>query len=123
MGQEIESESGLKCPTCGGELLQQEEVLLDEELNLVVVRGERVKLTGREFEVLNALVSRMPRPISKALLMDEIYGLFGGEEPVERILDVFVCRVRKKLRDTPLNIETVWGKGYRAFLGQVETHG
>jgi DNA-binding response OmpR family regulator len=75
-------------------------------------------LTGHEMDTLNALLSARDTA-SKPAIMDYVYGV--GRGPEIKIIDVFVCKLRKKLAPhfdpATLNhlelIETVWGKGYR----------
>ncbi len=67
------------------------------------------QLTKHEGKVLAALHSG--RTLTKGQILSAVYG--GIDEPFEKIIDVFVCRLRRKLADTPILIETVWGQGYR----------
>lgn len=66
-------------------------------------------LTKHEAKVLAALHSG--RVLTKGHILSAVYG--GVDEPMEKIIDVFVCRLRRKLADTPILIETIWGHGYR----------
>lgn len=81
-----------------------------------VVVGEAcsIHLTKQEHAVLEALVDRGDNLVTKGQIMAALY--HGMDEPHEKIVDVFVCKLRKKL--TPVSgelevIETVWGQGYR----------
>jgi len=69
-------------------------------------------LTVHEFEILEALRHAAPRILSKEALLAALYQL-RNEEPEIKIIDVFVCKLRKKLRPLGVNIDTVWGRGYR----------
>jgi two-component system cell cycle response regulator CtrA len=70
-------------------------------------------LTGREEALLAALVGR-EEGMTKEQLMHAMYGLLpDGQEPEIKIIDVFICKMRKKLKPCALEIETVWGRGYR----------
>jgi two-component system, cell cycle response regulator CtrA len=77
------------------------------------VDGDVLGLTRREYEVLEALALRKGRVITKPALFDILYS--GEDEPGMKIIDVFICKLRKKLT-TALGghdpIETVWGRGY-----------
>ncbi len=58
-------------------------------------------------------MTRAGRCVTKEMILDHCYG--GMDEPEQKIVDVFVCKLRKKLRDAgaPSDfIETVWGRGY-----------
>jgi two-component system cell cycle response regulator CtrA len=80
----------------------------------VEAKGVRVPLTAREYQILELLSLRKGATLSKDLLMDHLYG--GMDEPAAKIIDVFICKLRKKLAcvcDGEQYIRTVWGSGYR----------
>ena len=83
----------------------------------VRVNGEKVHLTGKEFGMLSLLTRRAGRVISKESFMDYLYGNNLDDEPEMKIIDVFICKARKKLDDAQPGlgqlIETVWGRGYK----------
>jgi two-component system, cell cycle response regulator CtrA len=87
--------------------------VLDQGRQSVEVDGRPVRLSPREFEVLEMLMLRPGVPISKDRFMATLYG--SEEGPSERILDVFVCKLRRKLAaaSAGATIRTVWGCGYR----------
>lgn len=89
-------------------------VRIDLAARSAEVAGRALKLTRREYGVLEALALRKGRPVSREELFDTLYG--GEEEPSHKIIDVYVCKLRRKLaavlRDAD-PIETVWGHGYR----------
>jgi two-component system cell cycle response regulator CtrA len=75
--------------------------------------NKSLKLTGREYAILELLAIRKGATLSKEVFLNHLYG--GMEEPEFKIIDVFVCKLRKKLADALDNenyIETVWGRGY-----------
>lgn len=75
--------------------------------------GGRLGLTGREQQLLGVLHARQGRCVTKVALMEAMYN--GMDEPELKIIDVFVCKIRKKLRahsDAEV-IETIWGRGYQ----------
>lgn len=78
---------------------------------------ESIALTGREFNVLSALMRDRGRIFSKEAIMSSVYSLLNDEEPEQKIIDVFICKIRKKLEDAAPDggqfLETVWGRGYR----------
>lgn len=57
-----------------------------------------------------------PRIETRARIMDALYAGRCGDEPDEKVVDVFICKLRKKLKDTGLRIESVWGVGYRLYV-------
>lgn len=72
-----------------------------------------VSLTRKEFELLELMAMRKGRPVSKTAMMNHLYG--GREEPEMKIIDVFICTLRKKMQkanDGQHCIETIWGRGY-----------
>ncbi|MEN8237410.1 MAG: response regulator transcription factor [Pseudomonadota bacterium] len=80
---------------------------------MVEVDGEPIRLTGREYAILELLAMRKGATLSKEVFLNHLYG--GMEEPEFKIIDVFICKLRKKLSDAldgENYIETVWGRGY-----------
>lgn len=86
------------------------------ELNLdsreVTVDGREVHLTGKEYSILELLVLRKGMVLTKEAFLNHLYG--GMDEPEIKIIDVFVCKLRKKLAAAGADnlIGTVWGRGY-----------
>lgn len=78
------------------------------------IGGRAVNLTGREFAVLEILAMRRNRAVRKEAIITGIYAL-EGDEPDSKIIDVFICKVRRKLAKAgaPNLISTIWGVGYR----------
>ncbi|MDJ0686433.1 MAG: response regulator transcription factor [Alphaproteobacteria bacterium] len=81
--------------------------------HVAAVNGEPVHLTGKEYGILELLALRKGTTLTKEMFLNHLYG--GMDEPEAKIIDVFVCKLRKKLAK-PANghnfIETVWGRGY-----------
>ena len=77
------------------------------------VNGNALSLTAKESSVLELLMLRCDTPLSKATFLDQLYP-DAEHEPDPRIIDVFVCKLRRKLADAgvPDLIGTVWGQGY-----------
>ncbi len=76
------------------------------------VNGARVHLTGKESQMLELLSLRKGATITKEMFLNHLYG--GLDEPELKIIDVFICKIRKKLREATGGhdyIETVWGPG------------
>ena len=86
------------------------------QLNLdsrdVLVHGQPVHLTGKEYAILELLVLRKGMVLTKEAFLNHLYG--GMDEPEMKIIDVFVCKLRKKLAFAGAGnvIGTVWGRGY-----------
>ena len=79
----------------------------------VDVDGQAVHLTGKEYGILELLSLRKGTTLTKEMFLNHLYG--GMDEPELKIIDVFICKLRKKLADATGGdnyIETVWGRGY-----------
>ena len=79
----------------------------------VEVDGARVHLTGKEYAMLELLSLRKGTTLTKEMFLNHLYG--GMDEPELKIIDVFICKLRKKLSlacGGDNYIETVWGRGY-----------
>ena len=79
----------------------------------VEVDGNRVHLTGKEYAMLELLSLRKGTTLTKEMFLNHLYG--GMDEPELKIIDVFICKLRKKLATAcggDNYIETVWGRGY-----------
>ena len=79
----------------------------------VEVAGQRVHLTGKEYQMLELLSLRKGTTLTKEMFLNHLYG--GMDEPELKIIDVFICKLRKKLAAATQGehyIETVWGRGY-----------
>lgn len=88
-------------------------ITLDLKLRKVFVGSQRVPLTAREFDVLELLVQTRGTVMPKQVILEQLYGTV--EVPDQKIIDVFVCKIRRKLRDATGGngvIDTVWGRGY-----------
>lgn len=79
----------------------------------VEVDGNVVHLTSKEYSILELLCLRKGATLTKDVFLNHLYG--GMDEPELKIIDVFVCKLRKKLMEAlggESYIETVWGRGY-----------
>lgn len=79
----------------------------------VEVGGKAVHLTGKEYQMLELLSLRKATTLTKEMFLNHLYG--GMDEPELKIIDVFICKLRKKLSTATGGenyIETVWGRGY-----------
>jgi two-component system, cell cycle response regulator CtrA len=89
------------------------DVLVNLDAKTVEVAGNRVHLTGKEYEMLELLSLRKGTTLTKEMFLNHLYG--GMDEPELKIIDVFICKLRKKLavaNEGQSYIETVWGRGY-----------
>ncbi len=77
------------------------------------VNNQPLHLTAKEHGILELLSLRKGATITKEMFLNHLYG--GMDEPELKIIDVFVCKLRKKLTTATGGdnyIETVWGRGY-----------
>jgi two-component system, cell cycle response regulator CtrA len=80
----------------------------------VTVAGTSVHLTGKEYAILELLTLRKGVVMTKEAFLNHLYG--GMDEPEVKIIDVFICKLRKKLAQAGADnlIATVWGPRLRA---------
>ena len=85
---------------------------LNLESRKVSVEGRPLRLTNREYAILELLVLRKGNVVSKDAFLSHLYG--GMDEPAMKIIDVFVCKVRKKLQAAGIGhlLGTIWGRGF-----------
>ncbi|MFT4089911.1 MAG: response regulator transcription factor [Asticcacaulis sp.] len=89
------------------------DIIVNLDAKTVEVAGNRVHLTGKEYEMLELLSLRKGTTLTKEMFLNHLYG--GMDEPELKIIDVFICKLRKKLavaNEGNSYIETVWGRGY-----------
>ncbi|SFA79291.1 two component transcriptional regulator, winged helix family [Poseidonocella pacifica] len=99
-------------------------VCVNLDAKTVEVDNKTVHLTGKEYQMLELLSLRKGTTLTKEMFLNHLYG--GMDEPELKIIDVFICKLRKKLSQATEGenyIETVWGRGYvlRDPEPQVET--
>ncbi|MBU2993227.1 response regulator transcription factor [Octadecabacter sp. 1_MG-2023] len=88
-------------------------VAVNLDAKTVEVEGSPVHLTGKEYQMLELLSLRKGTTLTKEMFLNHLYG--GMDEPELKIIDVFICKLRKKLSEATggdNHIETVWGRGY-----------
>ena len=89
------------------------EIKVNLDAKTVEVGDHRVHLTGKEYQMLELLSLRKGTTLTKEMFLNHLYG--GMDEPELKIIDVFICKLRKKLAAATggeHHIETVWGRGY-----------
>ena len=88
-------------------------IAVNLDAKTVDVGGKTVHLTGKEYQMLELLSLRKGTTLTKEMFLNHLYG--GMDEPELKIIDVFICKLRKKLAEATGGanyIETVWGRGY-----------
>lgn len=96
-------------------------LFIDLDNRCAWVGDDRLRATNMEYDILEALVIRRGRTVSREMLMDLVYG--GMDEPDVKIIDVYIYKLRRKLAlmGAPNMIETVWGRGYMFHTACVAT--
>jgi two-component system, cell cycle response regulator CtrA len=94
-------------------VINTDDLCVNLDSKTVEINGSRVHLTGKEYQMLELLAMRKGSTLTKEMFLSHLYG--GMDEPEMKIIDVFVCKLRKKLANASGGkdyIETVWGRGY-----------
>jgi two-component system cell cycle response regulator CtrA len=88
-------------------------MMINLDNHVVEVEDQPLHLTGKEYGILELLSLRKGTTLTKEMFLNHLYG--GIDEPELKIIDVFVCKLRKKIAQATGGdhyIETVWGRGY-----------
>ena len=88
-------------------------LIVDLSRNYAKINDVRLVLTAKEFRIVEFLSLRKCAVLSKDAFLSHLYG--GIDEPEPKIIDVFICKLRRKLVDAGadgLSIDTIWGQGY-----------
>jgi two-component system cell cycle response regulator CtrA len=94
-------------------IIRTGKIAVNLDAKSVEVAGASVHLTGKEYQMLELLSLRKGTTLTKEMFLNHLYG--GMDEPELKIIDVFICKLRKKLAEATggvSHIETVWGRGY-----------
>jgi two-component system cell cycle response regulator CtrA len=100
-----------------------DKVAINLDTRVVEVDGTQVHLTNKEYAILELLAMRKGTVLTKEMFLNHLYS--SMDEPEIKIIDVFVCKLRKKLANASGGtnyIETVWGRGYM-LKDYEENHG
>jgi two-component system cell cycle response regulator CtrA len=94
-------------------VIRFDKVTINLDTRTVEVDGVPLHLTSKEYAILELIAMRKGTVLTKEMFLNHLYG--GIDEPELKIIDVFVCKLRKKLSEASGGsnyIETVWGRGY-----------
>ena len=94
-------------------MLRFDKVCVNLDSRTVEVDGKTVHLTSKEYAIFELLAMRKGTVLTKEMFLNHLYG--GMDEPELKIIDVFVCKLRRKLYEASGGknyVETVWGRGY-----------
>lgn len=101
------------CPLCNHELPRAKGTFVDSESGEILLDSEAVCCPPKVKQTLGVLINKSPRVATRGLIMDHIYGLEAeGDEPNEKIVDVFICRAREAIKSSNYEIVTEWGRGW-----------
>jgi two-component system, cell cycle response regulator CtrA len=90
------------------------DLIVNLEARNVELHGHKLHLTTKEYQMLALLALRIGSTLTKETFLNHLYG-GADDEPESKIIDVFICKLRKKLANASGGldyIETVWGRGY-----------
>ena len=99
-----------KCPCCGSDVSEADKPILSLDTNKLIASGGVIRLTAREAELMSVLTDAMPLVIDNERMIARIWGATPTDDAYDT-LKVYVCKLRKKLKATNLEIKTIWGKG------------
>ncbi len=89
-------------------------IMVNLDARTVEVDNKQLHLTSKEYGIIELLSLRKGSTLTKEMFLNHLYG--GMDEPEVKIIDVFICKLRKKIdklsADGGACIETVWGRGY-----------
>jgi two-component system cell cycle response regulator CtrA len=94
-------------------VVQTGDLVVNLDTKTAEVNGQGAHLTGKEYQMLELLSLRKGTTVSKEMFLSNLYS--GMDEPEIKIIDVFICKLRKKLANASGGknyVETVWGRGY-----------
>jgi two-component system, cell cycle response regulator CtrA len=94
-------------------VIKNGKMLINMKEKIVMIEGKVVNLTPKEYSILELLALRKGATLTKEMFLNHLYG--GIDEPELKIIDVFICKLRRKLARLLGDencIETVWGRGY-----------
>jgi two-component system, cell cycle response regulator CtrA len=94
-------------------LILIDDLVVNLDAKMAKIGENRLSLTAKEYEMLELLAARKGMTLTKEMLLNHLYG--GADEPSMKIIDVFMCKLRKKLADASGGknyIDTMWGRGY-----------
>jgi len=94
-------------------VIQTGDLVVNLDTKTIEVSGQHVHLTRKEYQMLELLSLRKGTTLTKEVFLNHLYG--GMDEPTQKTIDVFMCKLRRKLAEASNGknyIETIWGRGY-----------
>jgi two-component system cell cycle response regulator CtrA len=102
-----------------GSVIRIGRLAVDVSAKTVEIDGQPLKTTAKEYGILELLALRRGMTLTKETFLDHLYG--GMDEPEQKIIDVFICKLRKKIAAISGDqnaIRTIWGRGYMLEDGE-----
>jgi two-component system, cell cycle response regulator CtrA len=93
--------------------IDTDDLSINLDTKMVEINGARVHLTAKEYQMLELFSLRKGKTLTKEMFLNHLYD--GMDDPEMKIIDVFICKLRKKLHSASGGkdyIETVWGRGH-----------
>jgi two-component system, cell cycle response regulator CtrA len=90
------------------------DLIVNLEARNMELHGEKLHITAKEYQILALLALRTGSTLTKEAFLNHLYGGLD-DEPEAKIIDVFICKLKKKLANASGGqdyIETIWGRGY-----------
>ena len=75
-------------------------------------KGNQIRLTLRESKIMEGLLKAMPNEVAKEHLFLSVWNV----NTEAKIMEVYICKIRKKLKNLGVRIETIWGVGYKLVV-------
>jgi two-component system, cell cycle response regulator CtrA len=94
-------------------VITTDDLCVNLDRKTVEINGSRLHVTSKEYQILELLAIRKGSTLTKEMFLSHLYG--GLDEPEVKIIDVFICKLRKKLANASGGkdyIQTIWGRGY-----------
>ena len=94
------------------------DITIDIAAQSIIAAGRKVELTRREFRLLELLVLNVGQVVPRERLMDQLFGYENAVNP--NALELYISRIRRRLKSSSLRIDTVWGTGYVAMIDDAQ---
>ena len=91
-------------------MIEVDGLAVDLDARTVSLDGKPLHLTGREYQIIELMIVRKGKVLTKDMFLDHLYG--GRDEPELKIIEVFICKLRRKFGARRDMIRSVWGRGY-----------
>lgn len=106
-----------RCCGHASQIIEVGPMRLDLDAREIFLHGTRLDLTNKEYSITELMMMRPGMTLSKEAFINHLYG--GRDEPEPKIIDVFICKIRKKIAEANAAhggdtiVRTVWGRGYK----------